>query len=146
MCLNNWKCRTLTYTLIDIIWLVGKLDGVEFKNNIFDFRRTKQKLHGPIDEVLFNYNCYFASSGSCKIFEDYKFQDLKFGLTDFEPNGFWADPLFISSGRQEPSNFQLSVNSPCLNNGDSVALSFDFQYNRRGFDGKWDIGAFECEF
>ena len=125
------------------IWLIEPLEEVDFRNNIFDFTRSRQKLSGPIDKVAFDYNCYFTLSETHQLYQDYIFRDLQSSQNSFETNGIWADPAFTDSKRQLATHFMLSVGSPCHNAGDSIPLFSDFLDNERGTDGHWDIGAFE---
>ncbi len=126
-----------------LIWLSGNLDLVQFKNNIFDFTRSNQKIDGSIDSVTFDFNCYYLNTRAQKIIDSYSFAVLRSMKPDFEPKGFCANPMFMDPRREVPEHFRMLVGSPCQNTGDSISLFCDFSNDKRGGDGRWDIGAFE---
>lgn len=126
-----------------LVWLRGELDRVVFKNNIFDLRRTEQTIDGPLAGILFDNNCYYARSRSQAIHAGQSFSELRKSNAAFEPNGFWADPRFVSERKERPEDFKLAAGSPCLDRGAALPVGRDFWKNSRTADAKPDVGVFE---
>lgn len=127
----------------NFIRLRDSLNQIEFKNNIFDFSNTDQKINGAADGIVFDYNCYYGASAEQEIWEKNNFKELKAQDAAFEPNGFWADPGFADSKKAHPDHFKLDKKSPCLDKGANLPLSVDFWKNQRAKDTAMDVGAFE---
>lgn len=129
----------------NLIWLRDSLSSITFRNNIFDFSNTDQDVSGLLDGVDFDYNCYYGNSKLQRIYSGDTFEEMQYQNASFEPNGFWADPLFINADKKVPKDFIVAENSPCLDAGVKVPVSVDFWGNTRPRGGGMDIGVFESE-
>lgn len=130
----------------NFIWLKDSTRQIEFRNNIFDFSTTTQTISGLFEAASFDYNCYFGRSRSQEIYAGNSFYDLQYQDASYEPNGFWADPLFLHPNRTFPEHLKLSENSPCIDSGTNLPVNTDFGGNTRPQGGGIDIGVFESEF
>ncbi len=129
----------------NLIWLRSGLDSIEFKNNIFDFTRSKQEIEGDLSSTFFDHNCYYVKDSSQSVLFDFSFEEARLQDSAFEMHGVRANPLFVDNRRQSPEHFQLDAESPCLDAGVSVALTFDFLKSARPQGEGIEIGPYEVD-
>ncbi len=101
--------------------LRGELKAIEFKNNIFDFSNTDQKINGSLDSIVFDHNCYASLSDSQAIREDKSFHEMKSNKADFEPNGIFTRSDF--SEPQSELSDQLNFIQTSICSGKGARLS-----------------------
>lgn len=118
---------------------------IEIINNIF-----VQSYHNPIlrmqhtEGIVLDYNVYYndlssaiirwGSTGETKTFSQLQAMGL-------EINGYNANPML-------DSGYKLTENSPGVDAGLNLGppYNFDIDGTERGYNGFWDIGAFESNF
>ena len=126
----------------NFIWLRSDLSNIDIRNNIFDFSQTTQEISGTItSDIDLDYNCYYGSSPSQAVYEGSTFAEMQ--ASQHESNGFWSDPKFMNPAKSEPDHFKLQTSSPCLDQGNDVALSEDYWGNERPQGVRIDVGVFE---
>lgn len=127
----------------NFIWLRDSVAQAEFKNNIFDFSGTEQTISGPLFNHTFDSNCYYGVSPDAEVYSGESLSEMQDLNSAFEPNGFWADPLFVNPQKGAAVHFQLSDGSPCLDRGVSLPVDLDYYRNERPQGSGLDIGVYE---
>ncbi|MCB9294658.1 MAG: right-handed parallel beta-helix repeat-containing protein [Lewinellaceae bacterium] len=134
----------------NFIWFREDIGKVEFKNNIFDFSQTDQDISGDIvPGISFDYNCYYGTSESQRIYGKKDFREMRAAHPGFEPHGVWADPQFAGPQRNAPEHFMPASGSPCIDKGAEVPIKVDIRGAARpqgaGADlGIYELGAADC--
>ena len=125
-------------------------------NRIFD-NSSKKFYSNGLQSAQFS-NCIFYGNASEQLDLDfdstvlgsknYIFNNCLYGSRSNFTNSFFKDcilnenPLFVSTAIDK-ENFDLNINSPCINNGIFNNLNEDLLGRPRNVGGALDIGAFE---
>jgi hypothetical protein len=118
--------------------------GIEFKNNIFDFSRTDQKIDRVSRSSLtFDHNCYVLKEAYQVVYDGSTFAHTRNADPSFEPVGFAVDPQFADRARSNPAHFKLQNTSPCIDAGTDLPVPLDYCGTRRPQGERIDIGSFE---
>lgn len=106
-------------------------------------------INNPENKVL-DYNCWYQAPGESSnivyVGSYYSNWSSYQSASDFDSHSINADPLLVKPSINPNSiDFHIHSNSPCIDKGTNVGLSYDYDGNSIPMGNGYDIGAYEYE-
>jgi len=142
---NNTLRATLDADADIGIWITGNSTGTHVKNNIiYSSARCLIVDSGSEVNAVLDHNCYYRSSPGALITwagTDYTSEQFSSyqRASGQDVNSFPDDPEFIDTDKDD---LNLSIGSPCINEGVYVGLTQNFEGNYIPQGSAPDIGAY----